>query len=258
MKAIDWKRHDHNIYDKTKEWFDIIGKELQSPAVLQENVYNMDETGVLLSSPKSLRVLAGKDDFNRYRGAAVQRTLVTAIECISADGRCLDPLIVWPAATLRSTWVTHDTPGWHYACSDSGYTNSSINLYWVKNVFDPATRARANGKPRMLISDGFVPHESVEVMTFCFESNIVLCRLPSHTSHKLQPCDVGCFAPLKVAYREQVEQLLRGGANTIGKQHFTLLYDRARKVAMSSRNVRSGWDIQAAGGSSNKSMQNST
>ena len=93
----------------------------------------------------------------------------------------------------------------------------------------------------MLISDGFAPHESVEVMTFSFENNIVLCRLPSHTSHKLQPCDVGCFAPLKTAYREQVEQLLRGGSNTIGKQHFTLLYDRARKAGLTSRNVRSGW-----------------
>ena len=41
---MDWKRHDHNIYDKTKEWFDIIGKELYAPVVLQENVYNMDET----------------------------------------------------------------------------------------------------------------------------------------------------------------------------------------------------------------------
>ena len=94
VKAVDWKRHDHNIYDKTKEWFDIIGAELQLPAILQENVYNMDETGVLLSSPKSLRVLVGKNDFNRYSGAAVHRTLITAIECISADGRCLDPPIV--------------------------------------------------------------------------------------------------------------------------------------------------------------------
>jgi hypothetical protein len=29
-----------------------------------------------------------------------------------------------------------------------------------------------------------------------------LCRLPSHTSHKLQPCDVAVFAALKAAYRD--------------------------------------------------------
>ena len=49
------------------------------------------------------------------------------------------------------------------------------------------------------------------------------------------------FGPLKTAYRQQVEQLYRGGANTIGKQHFTLLYSRARNVAFTQRNIRSAW-----------------
>lgn len=84
-------------------------------------------------------------------------------------------------------------------------------------------------------------HESLEVLTFCHENNIILCRLPSHTSHKLQPCDVGIFGPLKTAYREQVEQLFRGGANTVGKQHFTLLYDRARNAAFTPENIKSAW-----------------
>jgi hypothetical protein len=79
------------------------------------------------------------------------------------------------------------------------------------------------------------------MLRFCFENNILLCRIPSHTSHKLQPCDVGVFSPLKVAYREQVEKLYRGGANTVGKQHFTSLYSRAREQALTARNIKSGW-----------------
>lgn len=47
----------------------------------------MDETGVMLSMLGSAKVLIGKED------------LVTAIECISADGRALLPLIIWPAST---------------------------------------------------------------------------------------------------------------------------------------------------------------
>jgi len=62
----------------------------------------------------------------------------------------------------------------------------------------------------------------------------------AHVS-QLQPCDTGIFSPLKTAYREQVEQLYRGGANTIGKQHFTLLYRRARAGAITPRNIKSGW-----------------
>jgi hypothetical protein len=49
------------------------------------------------------------------------------------------------------------------------------------------------------------------------------------------------FGPLKSAYREQVEQLYRGGANMVGKQHFKLLYDRARNLAFTPRNIKSGW-----------------
>ena len=108
-------------------------------------------------------------------------------------------------------------------------------------MFDPLTKPAANGKPRVLISDGHVSHESLGVMTTCFENDIILCRLPSHTSHKLQPCDVAVFGPLKTAYREQVERLFRGGAGTIGKQHFTLLSSRARDIALTARNIRSGW-----------------
>jgi hypothetical protein len=32
-------------------------------------------------------------------------------------------------------------------------------------------------------------------MKYCYENNIILCRLPSQPSHKLQPCDVGIIGP---------------------------------------------------------------
>lgn len=150
-------------------------------------------------------------------------------------------MIIWPATTHRSNWTTYPTPGWYYACSESGYTDSKISLEWLKCVFDPQTKERAQGKPRILISDGFGTHETLEILEFCFENNITLCRIPSHTSHKLQPCDVGVFAPLKTAYRDQVERLYRGGANTVGKEHFTYLYSPARDQALTSRNIRAGW-----------------
>ncbi len=50
------------MYDKITLWFKIIGKQLHDPVILPENVYNMDETGVMLSMLSSLKVLVGKDD----------------------------------------------------------------------------------------------------------------------------------------------------------------------------------------------------
>jgi hypothetical protein len=107
VKALDSARHDHNIYDKVMQWFTLISKELHDSAIVPENIYNMDETGVLLNVLSSLKVLVSKEDLTNCRGAGVRRILVTPIECISADGRFLAPLIVWPTSTHRSTWTTH-------------------------------------------------------------------------------------------------------------------------------------------------------
>jgi len=38
-----------------------------------------------------------------------------------------------------------------------------------------------------------------------------------------------------------VERLNRGGVETVGKEHFTYLYNPARERAMTKRNIRAGW-----------------
>jgi hypothetical protein len=60
--ALDWNRHEKNIYPKIEHWFKVIGKVLLGAAILAENVYNMDETGVMLSMLGSVKVLVSKDD----------------------------------------------------------------------------------------------------------------------------------------------------------------------------------------------------
>jgi len=77
---------------------------------------------------------------------------------------------------------------------------------------------------------GFRSHETLKILKFCYTKNITLYRLPSHISHKLQPCDVGPFAPLKTAYHDQVERLNRGGVDVVGKEHFTYLYPAGEKA----------------------------
>jgi hypothetical protein len=231
-RPMPWERHDNSIYDKVVHWFDVIKEELCRPDVLLENVYNMDETGIMLSMLGSVKVLVGKDDGRDYRGTGTKRTMVTAIECVSASGEYLNPMI---------NWTTYSTPGWFYALSETGYNDSFISLEWIKQVFDPQTRARADGKPRILICDGFGTHETLEILEFCFENNIILCRLPSHTSHKTQPCDVSVFGPLKTAYRDEVERRYRGGLTNVNKEHFTAIYSRARERGMTKKNILAGW-----------------
>jgi hypothetical protein len=62
-------------------------------------VYNMDETGVMLSMLCSVKVLVGKDNTRDYRGVRIKRITMTIIECISGDSRYLNPMIIWLAST---------------------------------------------------------------------------------------------------------------------------------------------------------------
>jgi hypothetical protein len=125
------------------QWFTLISKELHDSAIVPENIYNIDETGVLLNVLSSLKVLVSKEDLTNYRGAGVRRILITAIECISADGRFLAPLICL-AYFHTSEHLDHPPPGWHFACSKTGYTDTQISLYWMQHVFDPS---KAGKKP---------------------------------------------------------------------------------------------------------------
>lgn len=54
--------------------------------------------------------------------------------------------------------------------------------------------------------------------------------MPAHTSHLLQPLDIGVFRPLKRAYGKLVEEIMMAGNNHIDKEDFLYLYPPAHKA----------------------------
>jgi hypothetical protein len=73
---LEWARFD--IYDKAVEWFEVIGRLLVDPAILPENVYNMDETGTRISVSRSRKYVVAKDDTEDVKGPKVNRVQITA------------------------------------------------------------------------------------------------------------------------------------------------------------------------------------
>jgi hypothetical protein len=64
--------------------------------------------------------------------------------------------------------------------------------------------------------------------------------MPPHTSHLLQPLDVGVFGPLKRAYGKLVEGMMVAGNNHIDKEDF-LLYPPACERVFIQKNIYSGY-----------------
>jgi len=72
----------------------VIKEVLQDPAILAENVYNIDEIRVMLFMLGSIKVLVSKYNKRDYKGARVKRISVTIIEYISSDSKYLNPIII--------------------------------------------------------------------------------------------------------------------------------------------------------------------
>jgi hypothetical protein len=72
---------------------------LKDPAILPENVYNINKTEVMLYMLGSIKVFLSKNNSRDYKGAGVKRTIVIAIKYISISGRFLLPMIIWPVTT---------------------------------------------------------------------------------------------------------------------------------------------------------------
>jgi hypothetical protein len=65
--------------------------------------------------------------------------------------------------------------------------------------------------------------------------------MPPHSSHLLQPLDVGCFAPLKRAYGRLIEYKARIGLNTIDKFDFLEAYPQARMDAFKPDTIKNSF-----------------
>ncbi len=91
--------------------------------------------------------------------------------------------------------------GAYFGKSDNGWITQELFNGWLKNHFVrhiPATR------PVCLLVDGHTSHIDLQTSKFCQENGILLYCLPPHSSHIIQPLNVGFFSPLKGAWSKSV------------------------------------------------------
>ena len=65
--------------------------------------------------------------------------------------------------------------------------------------------------------------------------------MPAHSSHILQPLNVGCFSPLKTAYGRQIKNYMRCYINHITKLEFLPAFKEAWKAIFTKENICGGF-----------------
>jgi FtsZ-binding cell division protein ZapB len=171
------------------------------------------------------------------------REWVTIVEAVNATGWALPPLIIFAGKQQQASG--HQNPAipaeWAIAMSQNGWTTDEIGMIWLEKVFNKYTKERTKGTYRLLVLDGHSSHLSAEFDYYCTENKIIPVCMPAHSSHLLQPLDVGCFSPLKKHYGKLIENLMKNGLNHIDKADFLDIYPTARQSAITSKNIVSGF-----------------
>ena len=121
----------------------------------------------------------------------------TLLSCVSASAFVLPPCIVYPRKRkVPDNFREGAVPGTLFAQSENGWINCDIYLEWfeffLKNI--PPLR------PVILIQDGHVSHMLIKVIELARANDVHLLCLPAHTTHILQPLDVGVFKPFKTYF----------------------------------------------------------
>ncbi len=134
----------------------------------------------------------------------------STIDCVSARGQSLRPLIIFKEQSLQVQWFpTDDVPDWQYTYPTNGWTSNQHGVHWLKRIFIPETALKSTAEARMLICDGHGSHAITMYMWAALCANVHLVFLPPHCSHVLQPLplDVNFFGILKGSYRKQIQDL---------------------------------------------------
>ena len=93
------------------------------------------------------------------------------------------------------------------------------------------------GAYRLLIVDGHESHNSHKFHKYCKEHKIIVLCMPQHSSHLLQPLDVGCLSPLKRAYGNEINGWARYSTHQVKKTTFLPAFKTAFNKAITKENI---------------------
>jgi DDE superfamily endonuclease len=174
------------------------------------------------------------------------REFVSILACINAIGEALPPALIYAGEGLLDTWLEdYDIEDKAYfGVSENGWSCDAFGRNWLKNIFDKNTKARAGRSRRLLIVDGHSSHVNMKFIDLADSLRILILILPPHSTHRLQPLDVGLFAPLARFYTNGLIKRMNDacGMISMSKRDFWGVFWPAWKEAFTQKNIVSAFE----------------
>ncbi|EJC99236.1 DDE-domain-containing protein, partial [Fomitiporia mediterranea MF3/22] len=218
--------------------FSLLRDLVEKQSIPVENIYNMDEKGIQLGGGRKGRKqkfffgqASHQRNCTRLRDGNLQ--LATIIECICANGSLVPPGFVLEGKQgFCPEWFNNAQIGQEYMVSitESGWTNDFICSEWFKQIFIP--------HPVLLIFDGHGSHLTDEMVELALQNYVHLYQLPAHTTHKLQPLDVGIFTHVQRKWEQYVDSVVETTGQGIKIPDIVHHYLTIRKESISPDTIK--------------------
>lgn len=184
-------------FNKTavQQFYNNLGDVLQRHNFAADRIFNFDESGVstVLDTPK---ILAPKSQKQVGQIVSAERgELMTFGAIISASGNTIPPLFVFPRVHYKDHFLEGAPEGSIGAANRSGWINADIFVSVLKHIQKHTLSSKEH--PILLLCDNHESHISLQAITYARDNGIIFVSFPPHTSHRLQPLDVGVFGPFK-------------------------------------------------------------
>lgn len=243
QRKYDYQRAQCEDPAIIRDWFTLVQNTIVKYGIHDADIYNFDETGFMMGVISAAMVVTSSD--GRVKAKKVQpgnREWVTVVQGVNSQGWAIPPFIIVAGKNHLASWYENSgfPPDWAIGVTENGWTTNERGIDWIQH-FEKHTRSRTIGGYRLLILDGHESHHSDEFEEYCQENNIITICMPPHSSHLLQPLDVGCFGPLKKAYGRQIENMMQAQITHITKDDFFPAFRTAFFAAITESNIQGGF-----------------
>ncbi|KAK5991832.1 MFS-type transporter clz9-like protein [Cladobotryum mycophilum] len=243
--------------------------------------WNEDECGIRIGSVRE-RVEVVVIRTTRHQRPKVidpgSRESCTLIGTVNAVGDAMIPWLIFQVYPTESWAEMEGEDDLRFCRTDTGFSNSEITFEWLhffnRYSWEKSAKAQKTGKSfiewfgcdewkrdpmtreekeprsrprferifRLLIIDGFTGHTTLEFIEYCIEFDIVVAVFPSHSTHILQPLDVGVFQPLKNSQQKVIRSMLQSSFFNFSRLDFLTSFKRTYDNGFTKHNIISGFE----------------
>jgi hypothetical protein len=149
------------------EWFALVRNTKAKYGIVDDDVYNFDETGFMMGIIFAGMVATTSDGRGKAKLAQPgNREWATVIQGVNALGWAIPPFIILAAQYHLANWYTEcDLPAnWRIATTDNGWTTNVVGLDWIKH-FDFHTAPQTKGKYRLSVANNMTIKQYTAIHT---------------------------------------------------------------------------------------------